>query len=188
MIGPQNDPDRSDTHPGITAEDVKKCVKIQCQAGVGPTVQVTTRAAPPPPPRMSAQPGLSTCVAIHNTRIIHRVHGAINLNTTVIRVDASEMSLSKRIVLAAHLEQVQISSNSMITALVFKTSVKSGSLSISIPSFVFRRRPRRAVTAVKCSRRSFPSRRSLQAAPYKLATGSDFLFTRFWTVSRRAER
>lgn len=144
------------------------------------------KSSPPPPPRMSAQPGLSTCVAIHNTRIIHRVHGAINLNTTVIRVDASEMSLSKRIVLAAHLEQVQISSNSMITA--FKTSVKSGSLSISIPSFVFRRRPRRAVTAVKCPRRSFPSRRSLQAAPYKLATGSDFLFTRFWTVSRRAER
>lgn len=100
---------------------------------------------------------------IYNTRIIHRVHGTINLNTTVIRVDACEMILSMRIVLAAHLKQVQISSNSMITGLVFKTSGKSGYLSILIPLFVFRR-PRRAVTAVKCSRRcrarppSFPSK------------------------------
>lgn len=64
---------------------------------------------------MSAQPGLSTCVAIQNTRIIHRVHGAINLNTTLIRVDACEMSLSKGIVPVAHLKQVQKGSNSMIT-------------------------------------------------------------------------
>lgn len=123
-----------------------------CKSPVSEALQMTTRAGGPTHV-CTAWPVNMCCNTEHQNNPPRSRRNKHNLNTTVLRVDASDTSLSKRIVLAAHLKQVRISSNSTRTALVFKTSGKSGYLSILIPSLVFRRRPRRAVTAVKCSRR-----------------------------------